>query len=278
VKALVDAVNGALNEIKLRTRFDPATNQRSLAHRRRHRPHPLPEPHQAPCPGRRRAPARSVANRHRAQARRHLRLRRGHVQDRLRRPTPPGPGPLRPERHPSVAGVAFVSAGWRTPAGTHDIELRNVDGEWSARIGGEDAAVTVNADGSLRLAVAGTNDRMGGMTVTINESLAAGAGATFASVGQITYEPGVARRVSTTANRAIDAVSGTLTTAETSRKARLREFDRQIEAWETRLEKRELRLRQQYTALESLMGQLGNQATWLSGQISGLNANMSAAR
>jgi flagellar capping protein FliD len=39
------------------------------------------------------------------------------------------------------------------------------------------------------------------------------------------------------------------------------------------LDKRELRLRQQYTALESLMGQLGNQATWLSGQIAGLQAN-----
>ncbi len=174
------------------------------------------------------------------------------------------------------SGVTFERAGWRTQAGTHAIELSNDNGEWTARIGGEEATVTVNEDGSLRVAVSAVNERMGGMSVTISSGLAATATSTMAEVGTVTHDPGAASRLITATNRALDAVNGTLTTAEQSRTNRVQDINRQLEAWEIRLEKRELRLRQQYTALESLMGQLGNQATWLSGQIAGLQANASA--
>ena len=174
------------------------------------------------------------------------------------------------------AGITYEAAGWRAQAGTHEIELRNVDGEWSARIGGEEAAVTVNDDGTLRLAVSALNGRLGGVTVTVSEALAEAATDEYALVGDVTFALGAAKRLVTATNRALDAVNGTLTSAEQSRTNRIRDLNRQIEAFDLRLQKRELRLRQQYTALESLMGQLGNQATWLSGQIAGLQANMGA--
>jgi flagellar hook-associated protein 2 len=176
----------------------------------------------------------------------------------------------------ATSGITFVNAGWRAQPGTHDIELSNDGGEWSARIGGEDAVVTVNDDGSLRLAVSVVNQSMGGMTVTVDSDTAATAGVAFSTVGSVDYTPGAARRVGTMTNQALDAVTGTLTSAEEIRNRRITDINRQIAAWEIRLDKREVRLRQQYTALESLMGQLGNQATWLSGQIAGLNANLNA--
>src|SRR5690606_31091662 len=132
--------------------------------------------------------------------------------------------------------------------------------------------------GTLRLAVNSTNETMGGLAVTVSEDIADAATAAFEVVGDVMYTPGAARRLSTAANRALDVVNGTLTSAEESRSNRIKDMNAQLDAWDIRLEKRELRLRQQYTALESLMGQLGNQSTWLSGQLAGLQANSSANR
>ncbi|MGY6499383.1 MAG: flagellar filament capping protein FliD [Acidimicrobiales bacterium] len=167
----------------------------------------------------------------------------------------------------STGPVTFERAGWRAQPGTYDIDVvDNGDGTFAATIGGHSADVSVRADGSLRLTVAATNERLGGMTVVV------AAGETGA-VGAITYEPGAAKRVSTMTNRSLDTVSGQLTSAENSRKAQIRDLNRQIESWEIRLEKRELGLRRQYTGLETMLGQLGSQAQWLSGQLAGLQAN-----
>ena len=86
----------------------------------------------------------------------------------------------------------------------------------------------------------------------------------------------MAKRASTATNRALDSVDGQLTSAEEARKNRIRDINKQVDAWELRLEKRELALRRQYTALESMLGQLSNQAQWMSGQLAGLQANLSA--
>jgi flagellar hook-associated protein 2 len=278
VKALVDAMNGALNEIKLRTDYDAETNRRSSLTGD--------------------ATARTLAQSlTRA-------LSNGVSQSNLGSVGLAGVSMTREgrfefdavafasayESDPAaverlfVAGaetsehITFSSAGWRATPGQHDIELRNIDGVWSGRIGGQDATVTVNDDGSLRLNVASTNESMGGMTIQVASDALAGVGAEYAVVGTIDYEPGAARRLTTATNRALDAVDGSLTTAEQTRENTVKDINRQIEAWEIRLDKRELRLRQQYTALESMLGQLQNQGQWLSGQISQLTANNNVRR
>ncbi len=168
----------------------------------------------------------------------------------------------------TTGSVTFDRAGWRAQPGTYAIEVTdNGDGTFSGTIDGQEAGVTVRADGSLRLAMPGTHERLGGLTVTVAE------GQTGA-VGTIEYQPGAAKRVSTMTNRALDSVNGQLTSAENSRKAQIKDINRQVDSWELRLEKRELGLRRQYTALETMLGQLGNQSQWLSGQLGGLQANL----
>jgi flagellar hook-associated protein 2 len=279
VKALVDALNGALGEVKLRTAYDAENNRRSS----------LTGDSTA------RSLAQSLTSAMIGVVSDNPLGSVGLVGIELKRDgtfafdeakfkaafaaDPAAVQGLFTPNTATTAGITFETAGWRAQAGTHAVELRNVDGVWSARIGGENATVTVNDDGSLRLAVAGANERMGGMTVKVSEDTAAAATDSFEPpIGSIVYAPGAARRLTTATNRALDAVNGTLTTAEQARSNRIKDLNRQIGAFDIRLEKRELRLRQQYTALESLMGQLGNQATWLSGQIAGLQANMGANR
>lgn len=273
VAALVEAMNAALGEIKLRTDYDPETNQRSSLTGD--------------------ATARNLAQSL-------TRALSGAVsQSDLGSVGLAGIGLTRDgrfefdaaafksayENDPAAVqrlfvagaeaseGISFVSAGWRAAPGTHAVEVANDGGVWTAKIGGETATVSVNDDGSLRLTVPSTNERLGGMTLRVSVDQAATAGTELTQVGSIDYEPGAARRLTTATNRALDAVSGTLTSAEQSRETRIKDINRQISAWEIRLEQRELRLRQQYTMLESALGQLGNQANWLSGQIAGLTGN-----
>ncbi len=47
----------------------------------------------------------------------------------------------------------------------------------------------------------------------------------------------------------------------------------QIAAWDERLSIRETMLRRQFSTLETQLGTLRNQSTWLSGQLAGLAAN-----
>lgn len=167
-----------------------------------------------------------------------------------------------------TGGVTFTGAGWRALAGTYEVEVTEAGGVYTATIDGETAEVTVGDDGSLKIAVNTLHTRLGGLAVTVDAGSLPLAGT--AQVGSITYAPGAAKRLTGMANRTLDPIDGTLTTAEDSRKARIKDIERQVEAWEVRLEKREIALRRQYTALETMMGQLANQSTWLAGQLSSL--------
>lgn len=171
----------------------------------------------------------------------------------------------------TTGGVGFKSAGWRAQAGTYTVEVTENAGVYTATIDGETAEVTVNDDGSLKIAMDTLHERLGGLTLTVDAgSLPVGG---TSEVGTITYAPGTAKRLVSMANRTLDPLDGTLTSAEDSRKARIKDIERQVEAWELRLDKREAALRRQYTALESMMGQLANQSTWLAGQLGSLSAN-----
>jgi flagellar hook-associated protein 2 len=171
----------------------------------------------------------------------------------------------------ATGGVTFERASWRAQAGTYAVEVTESAGVYTAKIDGQDATVTVNDDGSLKIAMDTLHARLGGLTVQVAAgSLPVGA---TSEVGQVTYAPGAAKRLVSMTNGTLDPIDGTLTSAEDSRKARIADIERQVSAWELRLEKRETAIRRQYTALETMMGQLANQSTWLTGQLSGLAAN-----
>ena len=93
-----------------------------------------------------------------------------------------------------------------------------------------------------------------------------------AFTGADTVEPtdGLATKLAALATRASDPTTGMVSVAITSSGDRAATFDRQIAAWDVRLATRESTLRRQYAAMETALGSLRNQSTWLSGQISSL--------
>ena len=85
--------------------------------------------------------------------------------------------------------------------------------------------------------------------------------------------PGILDRVVTAADNAAAFGTGLLSSAEESEKARIETFTDQIDAFEARLERKELQLRNTYTKLETALGELNNQSNWLAGQLGALATN-----
>jgi flagellar hook-associated protein 2 len=67
-----------------------------------------------------------------------------------------------------------------------------------------------------------------------------------------------------------DKQSTTVTSVITGRKNEVDSLNDQIDNWDIRLASRKLALQRQYAALETALGSLQNQSTWLSGQLSSL--------
>jgi flagellar hook-associated protein 2 len=85
-----------------------------------------------------------------------------------------------------------------------------------------------------------------------------------------TTDDGLAKRLEAMAKAATDSVGGMITNAIAGRKKAVSMFQRAIEDWDVRLERRERTLRRQFTAMEGSLGTMRNQSNWLAGQISGL--------
>ena len=67
-----------------------------------------------------------------------------------------------------------------------------------------------------------------------------------------------------------DSVEGTLTGAIKSRQSAIKGMEDDIADWDTRLAARQTTLQRQYTALETALGKLQSQSSWLAGQIGSL--------
>ncbi len=80
---------------------------------------------------------------------------------------------------------------------------------------------------------------------------------------------GVADRL-VTVTRDASSSTGTVTTAATRLQDTVRGLGDQVAAWDTRLELRRSNLERQYSALETALGSLQNQSSWLSSQLAGL--------
>jgi flagellar hook-associated protein 2 len=67
-----------------------------------------------------------------------------------------------------------------------------------------------------------------------------------------------------------DKQSGTVTNVVLGRKTEIKSLNEQIDNWDVRLATRRQALQRQYSALETALGNLKNQSSWLSGQLAGL--------
>ena len=85
-----------------------------------------------------------------------------------------------------------------------------------------------------------------------------------------TLVEGIASRVAEVARAASSASDGTVTVAARRRQDSIRGLNEQVAAWDTRLEMRRATLERQYSALETALGSLQSQSSWLAGQLGGL--------
>jgi flagellar hook-associated protein 2 len=81
---------------------------------------------------------------------------------------------------------------------------------------------------------------------------------------------GVATAVAGVAKEATDTATGVLTGAVKGRNDLVRDLNRRIDDWDLRLQKRQVALKSQFTAMETALQSLQSQSTWLSGQIASL--------
>ena len=86
---------------------------------------------------------------------------------------------------------------------------------------------------------------------------------------------GFADRLAIVAKRASDSVDGTVTLAVKGRQSTIDQIKDSIERWDNRLELRRTTLTRQFTALETALGQMNSQASWLAGQITSLPTSSS---
>jgi len=81
---------------------------------------------------------------------------------------------------------------------------------------------------------------------------------------------GLGARLQRLAQQANDSVTGTLVTLAKGQDTRATSLQQQIDDWTTRLTSREAALTSQFNALETALGTLKNQSTWLTSQIASL--------
>ena len=81
---------------------------------------------------------------------------------------------------------------------------------------------------------------------------------------------GIAARLSVLAEKASDSASGMITTLANSQDAHAKDLQKQIDDWTVRLASRQATLTAQFNAMETALGTIQNQSTWLTSQINSL--------
>ena len=85
-----------------------------------------------------------------------------------------------------------------------------------------------------------------------------------------TTNTGFADRLAIATKRASHATDGTVSMAITGRKSMIDQLEDSVAAWDNRLELRRTTLTRQFTALETALGRMNSQSSWLAGQIASL--------
>lgn len=102
-------------------------------------------------------------------------------------------------------------------------------------------------------------------------SLAANPAGTQAALSEIST------RLAAATNAVSDSVSGTVPQLITGRQSEVSSLNDQISDWDTRLETRRATLKAVYSNMESLLGGLKAQSSWLTSQIAGMSTSSSGA-
>ena len=135
---------------------------------------------------------------------------------------------------------------------------------------GTDVAGTVNGvaftgAGNL-LSAPATNTTYAGMVLKVTAT-------TTGAHGSYTFNASAAQRLTSTANGAMDPVNGNLSLLITGRQASVKSMNLQISSYDTRLALRQASLQRQFSSLETALGSLKDQSSYLAGQIAGLSNN-----
>jgi len=137
---------------------------------------------------------------------------------------------------------------------------------------GVDVAGTINGvaavgTGQLLTSTTGASNGLA-IKVTATAADVAGAGGSL-DLGAMTYSPGATGSLSQTLDRLL-GTGGLLTLAHDNAVQESSDTQKRIDDFETRLTSTHDRYVQQFAQLETLMGQLRNQSSWLASQISSL--------
>jgi flagellar hook-associated protein 2 len=142
-------------------------------------------------------------------------------------------------------GAAFTASVGGVAA-SRDIAGRNIVGMIDGRAAsGSGNVLTLNS----------ATSRANGLSLAIDvtdDDIAASAGA----IGDVSYTPGLAQKLSTLLNDVTDKSTGALARAQQSRVDDVKAFQEQIDAWDIRLATRRTTLTRQFTAMETALASL----------------------
>jgi flagellar hook-associated protein 2 len=149
-----------------------------------------------------------------------------------------------------------------------------------ATIAGADVAGTINgllAKGSGQTLIAPADDpQLHGVALKItatDDDVAAAnalAGPYQGLLARWTYTPGLAQRMDSLAGDAVRTGTGRLSTVIAGEQSQIDDLDDKIDEWDVRLRTKEDTYRRQYANLETALGKLKDQGSWLSGQLASL--------
>jgi flagellar hook-associated protein 2 len=167
-------------------------------------------------------------------------------------------------------GVRLTAVGFGG-AGTFDTNL-DVGGPGSAWTTNAGTDVVGTIDGKPAIGVGNHLSLLDGDT-----SPARGLGVDIAegvsgAVGSITYQPGIAARLTALATT-LTGTNGGLTTSASTYDSRITAYNKQIDDFETRMIAKETQYRRQWTAVQQSLASLQNQGSWLSSQVNGLSGS-----
>jgi flagellar hook-associated protein 2 len=164
------------------------------------------------------------------------------------------------------SGTAFEVRSSAVGAGGDQTGLASAAGVWEAH-SGTDVAGTINgvaATGSGQVLIApATDPTLGGIALTVTATAAG-------DYGSFTYTPGAAMRLNMVATGATDFANGSITNAISSQQSVIRDLTDQIADWDDRLQQKQDLLKTQFANLETALGKLKDQSSWLSGQLASL--------
>jgi flagellar hook-associated protein 2 len=124
------------------------------------------------------------------------------------------------------------------------------------------AGITLNSDGTITFDQAAFT-----AAFTANPS---GVAQAFQVNGTSTSDDGIAERLRLAGVAATDPATGSITAAINARTDEISSLGTQISDWDERLAKRQDDLKTQFASLETALGTLKNQSSWLAGQIASL--------